>query len=106
MKLSNRYLLILAVILSGVVYIFSCTRKDQIIDTTVKITRGADILLPGPTGDTTKWKLDKAHSNCMWQGNYVGAAGLLTGRFNQFGMAEVTSALMTNYATTGQPLPD
>src|SRR5437762_8723145 len=107
MKLSNRYLLILAVVLSGVIYIFSCTRKDQIVDTTVKITRGADVLLPGVTaGDSTKWKLDKAHSNCMWQGNYVGAAGLLTGRFNQFGMANITMDLMTNYATTGQPFPD
>jgi len=107
MKLSNRYLLILAVVLSGVIYIFSCTRKDQIIDTTVKITRSSDVLLPQmTTGDTTRFKLDKVHSNCMWQGNYQGAAGLLTGRFNQFGMANITTDLMTNYATTGQPIPD
>jgi hypothetical protein len=108
MKLSNRYLLILAVVLSGVVYFFSCTRKDQIIDTTVKITRGSDIILPKAAsgGDTTKFLMDKVHSNCMWQGNYQGAAGLLTGRFTQFGMANVTTDLMTSYATTGQPLPD
>jgi len=107
MKLSNRYLLILAVVLSGVLYIFSCTRKDQIVDTTVKITRGTDVLLAQTTtGDTTKFKLDKVHSSCMWQTNYQGAAGLLTGRFNQFGMANVTTDLMTTYATTGQPLPD
>jgi polyisoprenoid-binding protein YceI len=107
MKLSNRYLLILAVVLSGVLYIFSCTRKDQIIDTTVKITRGEDVLLPQlTTGDTSRFKLDKVHSNALWQTNYVGASGLLTGRFNQFGMADITTPLMTNYNTTGQPVPD
>lgn len=107
MKLSNRYLLILAVVLSGVIYFFSCTRKDQIIDTTVKITRGSDVLLPQMTaGDTSRFKLDKVHSNCMWQGSYQGAAGLLTGRFNQFGMANITTDLMITYATTGQPIPD
>jgi hypothetical protein len=107
MKLSNRYLLILAVVFSGVLYIFSCTRKDQIIDTTVKITRGNDVLLPKISGvDTSKYKLDKVHSNVMWQSNYQGAAGLLTGRFNQFGMANVTTSQMIQYNTTGQPLPD
>jgi polyisoprenoid-binding protein YceI len=58
------------------------------------------------TGDTTQWKLDKVHSNCMWSTNYVGAAGLLTGRFNQIGMHDVTDAKMLNYVTTGQPLLD
>jgi polyisoprenoid-binding protein YceI len=58
------------------------------------------------TGNTSEWKLDKAHSNVMWQSNYVGAAGLLTGRFNQFGMHNVVDAEMINYSTTGQPLKD
>jgi len=107
MKLSNRFLLILAVVLSGVIYIFSCTRKDQIIETTVKITRGNEVLLPQLiTGDTTKFKLDKVHSSVLWQGSYNGASGLLTGRFNQFGMANVTPAQMIYYNITGQPLPD
>ena len=107
MKLSNRYLLILAVVFSGVLYIFSCTRKDQLIDTTVKITRGNEVLLPQLiTGDTTKFILDKVHSSVLWQGSYVGSAGLLTGRFNQFGMANITSSMMTYYNTTGQPIPD
>src|SRR5262245_4757849 len=107
MKLSNKYLWVLALALSGVIYIISCTRKDQTVDTTVKITRGTDVLLPQlTTGDTTKFKLDKVHSNCMWQGTYQGAAGLLTGRFNQFGMANITTDLMMNYNTTGQPIPD
>lgn len=108
MKLSNRYLLILAVVLSGVIYIFSCTRKDQIIDTTVKITRGNDVLTPKAAsgGDTSKFFMDKVHSSCMWQTNYQGAAGLLTGRFNNFGVADVTPAQRIYYNTTGQPLPD
>jgi len=107
MKLSNKYLWILAIVLSGVIYLISCTRDDQVVDTTVKITRGTDVLLPQmTTGDTSKFKLDKVHSNCMWQGTYQGAAGLLTGRFNQFGMANVTTSLMQNYNTTGQPIPD
>jgi len=31
---------------------------------------------------------------------------LLTGRFNQFGMADVSDAEAISYTTTGQPLPD
>ena len=108
MKLSNKYLWILAIVLGGVISIISCTREDQVVDTTVKVTRGSDVLLSKAAagGDTSKFVLDKVHSNCMWQGSYQGAAGLLTGRFNQFGMANVTTDLMQNYNTTGQPLPD
>jgi polyisoprenoid-binding protein YceI len=57
-------------------------------------------------GNTSEWKLDKAHCSVLWSTNYVGAAGLLTGRFNQFGMTGVSPAQMTNYVTAGQPLPD
>lgn len=108
MKLSNKYLWILGIVLVGVIVVISCTREDQIVDTTVKITRGNDVLLPRLTTtiDTNTFKFDKTHSNCMWQGAYQGAAGLLTGRFNQFGMANVTTNLMQMYNTTGQPLPD
>jgi hypothetical protein len=42
----------------------------------------------------------------LWSTNYVGAAGLLTGRFNQFGIHDVTDAKMLTYVTTGQPLLD
>jgi polyisoprenoid-binding protein YceI len=58
------------------------------------------------TGDTSQWKLDKVHSSVLWSGSYIGAAGLLTGRFNQFGMHEVLPAEMISYTTTGQPLLD
>ena len=100
--------LIIALLISSMGYIVSCTHDDEIISSGggAKITRGVNVHLAGPSGDTSKWKLDKSHSNVLWSTNYVGAAGLLTGRFNQFGMARVTDALATNYTTTGQPLPD
>jgi polyisoprenoid-binding protein YceI len=110
--LSNKTLLILLVLLSGYGYMISCTHDNSIApppaSTTPIITHGNAVLLPGTmlVGDSTQWKLDKAHSNCMWSTNYVGAAGLLTGRFNQFGMHDVKDAEMQNYITTGQPLPD
>ncbi|MEO8172880.1 MAG: hypothetical protein ABI581_07345, partial [Sediminibacterium sp.] len=46
------------------------------------------------------------HCSVLWQGNYLGAAGLLTGRFNQFGMHNVVTSEMISYATTGQPVKD
>ena len=90
-------------------YIVSCTHDNDIIQSSgTKITRGTQVFLPGNMtgGNTSEWKLDKAHSSVLWSTNYVGAAGLLTGRFNQFGMAKVTDAEALNYATTGQPLKD
>ena len=103
---STPYLLIALMIVSAG-YIISCTHDDEIISSgSAKITRGIAVLLPGPAGDTTKFKLDKAHSNVLWSTNYLGAAGLLTGRFNQFGIADISDAEATNYTTTGQPLPD
>lgn len=112
--LNNKTLLLIAIILvSGYGYIASCTHKNDLIlpapaTTGVEITRGDHIHLPGTMakGDSTQWKLDKVHSSVLWSTNYVGAAGLLTGRFNQFGMHDVTSAKMNYYATTGQPLMD
>jgi len=100
------------VLFSGLGYVISCTRDNSSI-VPIEITqpfvatRGNHVHLPGlTTGDTTQWKLDKVHSSVLWSGAYIGAAGLLTGRFNQFGMHEVTTAEMQNYVITGQPLPD
>jgi len=110
--LNNKILLLLLVLISGYGYIASCTHKEdalpQAATNTVIINHGNNIHLPGNmvVGDTTQWKLDKVHSNSMWSTNYVGAAGLLTGRFNQFGMHDVTDPEMINYVTTGQPLKD
>jgi hypothetical protein len=99
--------LLVALMISSIGYLISCTHDDVIVSSGgAKNTRGNAILLPGAAGDTSKFKLDKAHSNVMWSTNFVGAAGLLTGRFNQFGMSDVSDAKAINYATTGQPLPD
>jgi polyisoprenoid-binding protein YceI len=101
--------LVVALLISSMGYIISCTHDDEIIESSgSKITRGTEIFLPGNMtgGNTNEWKLDKSHSSVLWSTNYVGAAGLLTGRFNQFGMAEVTDALATNYVVAGQPLKD
>lgn len=110
MKLAkNKYFWVVAILLSGYAYMASCTHDNSIIESTgAKITRGTNVHLPGTltAGDPSQWKLDKVHSSCLWQTNYVGAAGLLTGRFNQFGMAEITDAKAVNVVTTGQPYPD
>jgi polyisoprenoid-binding protein YceI len=111
--LNNKTLLILLVLISGYGYIASCTRDNNLI-VPVKLTqpfvptRGTNAHLPGTmtVGDATQWKLDKVHSSVLWSGAYIGAAGLLTGRFNQFGMHDVTNAEMLSYTTTGQPLLD
>ncbi|GAA4734976.1 YceI family protein [Flavisolibacter ginsenosidimutans] len=102
------YIIIVMYVLSMAV-IVACRHDDQLIESSaVSVKRGTAVLLPGnmTTGNTNEWKLDKVHSNVMWQTRYMGAAGLLTGRFNQFGMAKVTDAKAINYVTTGQPLVD
>jgi hypothetical protein len=102
------YLLIGMYILS-MALIVACRHEDQIIESSaLSVKRGNAVLLPGnmTTGNANEWKLDKVHSNVMWQTSYMGAAGLLTGRFNQFGMANVTTDKSINYTTTGQPLKD
>lgn len=114
MKLpSNKLLMIAIVIISISGYIVSCTKDDDLIVPiqTSKppiIEHGDAVLLPGSmtAGDSSEWKFDKVHSSVLWSTNYVGAAGLLTGRFNQFGIHNVTEAEMQNYTTTGQPLLD
>lgn len=113
MKLfSNKSLMILLIIISAFGYIVSCTHDNSFppppASTGVIITRGTNVHLPGnmTTGVITEWKMDKTHSSVLWSTNYVGAAGLLTGRFNQFGMHDITTAKMLNYITAGQPQKD
>jgi polyisoprenoid-binding protein YceI len=111
--LNNKTLLILLILISGYGYMISCTRDNSTI-VPIQLTkpfvpsRGNAILLPGnmTTGNPAEWKLDKVHSSVLWSGAYIGAAGLLTGRFNQFGMHDVVDAEMLSYTATGQPLKD
>lgn len=111
--LNNKTLFIVLIFISGSGYFLSCTRDNDLIvpiQTTKPpiINRGANVHLPGAmtAGNANEWKFDKAHSSVLWQTTYVGASGLLTGRFNQFGIHEVTDAKMQNYIVTGQPLLD
>lgn len=111
-NVNNTIKLLLVFFISSIGYIMSCTHDNSFppppATTTVAITRGTNVHLPGnlTVGNVNEWKLDKTHSSTLWATNYVGAAGLLTGRFNQFGMHDVTPAQMISYPTTGQPLKD
>ena len=104
--------MILLILISGTVYIASCTHDNELppppASNGITITRGTSVHVPGSMtiGNINEWKVDKSHSSVLWSTNYVGAAGLLTGRFNQFGLHDVTDAKMQNYNTTGQPLLD
>jgi polyisoprenoid-binding protein YceI len=113
MKLvSNNTLLVILVLISGYGYVVGCTHENlpppPPATNTPVIVHGTDVLLPGTMtkGDSTQWKLDKVHSSVLWSGSYIGAAGLLTGRFNQFGMHDVTDPKAIRYIANGQPLLD
>lgn len=111
--LNSKTFLVALLIISGYGYFISCTRNDSLIvplqlNPPFTATRGNNVHLPGnmTVGNTAEWKMDKSHSSVLWSTDYVGAAGLLTGRFNQFGMHDVTTAKMLTYPGNGQPLKD
>ena len=114
MKLfNNKTLLLFAIILvSGYGYIASCTHKDLIMPdqstSSVVIKRGTGIFLPGTEtiGDTSQWKMDKAHSSVLWSSSYLETGALLTGRFNKFGLNSISVSAKQLYVTTGQPVLD
>lgn len=114
MKLfNNKTLMLFAIILiSGYGYIASCTHKDLIMpdqaDGNVIIHRGNDFFLPGneTIGDTSQWKMDKSHSSVLWSSAYLETGGLLTGRFNKFGLNSLPSSARQLYTITGQPVLD
>ena len=113
MKLfDNKTLLVVLLLLSSYGYIASCKHENELppppASNTPTITRGTAVLTPGnmTAGNRTEWKFDKTHSSALWSTSYMAAAGLLTGRFNQFGIHDVTDAEMINYPGTGQPLKD
>jgi hypothetical protein len=102
--LSKNLLMATVVVVSGIGYIVGCTKKDSTIvpiqvNPPFEVSHGDAVHLPGNMTATNpdEWKLDKVHSSALWSTNYVGAAGLLTGRFNQFCIHELTSAEMKLY---------
>ena len=111
-KLSEKILLALLVLISIVGYITSCTHENMVLPPpateTPDINRGNGVFVAGDMtpGDTSEWKFDQAHSSVLWSANYLGASGLLTGRFDEFGISSISEAQKTQYPTTGQPLKD
>lgn len=106
--MKSKVYFLMAIVTTALVY-WTCTHDDDnITPSGPKITRGTNVHLPGnqTTGNPDEWKFDKVHSSVLWQTRYVGASGLLTGRFNQFGMHDVIDAKAINYTVTTQPLPD
>jgi polyisoprenoid-binding protein YceI len=108
--LNNKMLMIALIFISGAAIIASCTHKNEPVpaslSTAVVISHGSHINLPGAVGDTSKWKFDKVHSAVNWSSPFEEVGAPLTGKFNQFGIADVSAAQMQNYVTAGQPLPD
>lgn len=113
MKLITEKILLASLLLISIGgYVVSCTHENQVLPppstSTPDINRGDGVFLPGnlTPGDTSSWKFDQAHSSVLWSANYLGAPGLLTGRFNAFGVSSVTDPQKILYPTTGQPLKD
>jgi polyisoprenoid-binding protein YceI len=110
--LSEKVLLAALLIVSIGGYVVSCTHENEVLPppstSTPDIKRGDGVFLPGnlTSGDTSSWKFDQAHSSVLWSANYLGAPGLLTGRFDEFGISSITDAQKKQYPTTGQPLKD
>jgi hypothetical protein len=103
--MKSKIYFLLALLMAGFIY-FTCTHDDSVV-TSGPLVRGNNIHIAGLTAkDSTQWKFDKAHSSVLWETSYVGAAGALTGRFNQFGLNYIDSTKSINYVTTAQPLPD
>ena len=113
MKLLTEKMLLASLLLISIGgYVVSCTHENQVLPppstSTPDINRGNGVFLPGnlTPGDTSSWKFDQAHSSVLWSANYLGAPGLLTGRYNAFGVSSITDAQKKQYPTTGQPLKD
>jgi polyisoprenoid-binding protein YceI len=73
------------------VVISSCKKENKVEPLTSSGTTGTDVIdarIGGyaPSTYTTPgaWKVDKSHSNVMWETNYYGNGAPLTGRFNMF----------------------
>ncbi|MDX5348044.1 MAG: YceI family protein [Hymenobacteraceae bacterium] len=87
MKFFNKtYLWAVIILISGVTYV-GCTHDDDIAPSAgTKIERGSAAFTSG----VDKWKLDKTHSSVLWETAYMGSGGLLTGRFNSFGVTSMS----------------
>jgi polyisoprenoid-binding protein YceI len=74
--------LIIALFISSMGYIVSCTHDDEILSLAgPKIERGTQVL----SLNDSKVSFDKTHSNVGWETMYLGGLSLLTGRFDTLG---------------------
>lgn len=82
---SKNFLWAILVLMTGVIYV-SCTHEDDIAPSAgPKIDFGNAVVTTG----VNKWKLDKSHSSVLWETVYLSQSGLLTGRFNNFGVTSM-----------------
>jgi hypothetical protein len=111
-KNRDKILLVLSLMISIGGYMTSCTHENIVMPPPATnnpdIVRGNGVFLPGTmtAGDTSQWKFDPVHSSVLWSSKYLGVSGLLTGRFNKFGVSSISDDQKKQYATTGQPLKD
>src|SRR5215208_5391388 len=74
--------LIIALFLTSMGYIVSCTHDDEIISAAApKIVRGTQVV----SLTDSKVSFDKSHSNMGWETAYMGGLSTLTGRFDTLG---------------------
>ncbi|HEY2582377.1 MAG TPA: hypothetical protein VGI43_11255, partial [Mucilaginibacter sp.] len=108
----NKMLVIGLILLSGYGVFSGCTHKDLVLPAAATsgppiITHGNHVHLPGLTaGDTSQWKFDKVHSAVNWSSPFEEVGAPLTGKFNQFGLTDLSPSEMQNYVTAAQPLAD
>ncbi len=84
---------LMSIIALAIVFISSCKKDNKFELLPGDGSNGTDLInatIGGypPTSYTTPgaWKVDKSHSNVMWETNYYGTGAPLTGRFNIFDM--------------------
>ena len=82
---------ILGIVVTTIVFVTSCKKDNKVELLTASAATGSDVIdarIGGypPTSYTVagKWKVDKAHSNVMWETKYYANGAPLTGRFNMF----------------------
>lgn len=77
----------------AIALVSSC-KKDKVEQLTSTTTIGTDVIdatigglkVPSTYTVAGAWKVDKTHSNIMWETKYYGTGAPLTGRFNTFDM--------------------
>jgi polyisoprenoid-binding protein YceI len=107
----NTSLLLLSFLVLGLTYFASCDRDDKDDDPAPPSAQFGDAIIDLSDG----WNFDKAHSSVLWECPYVGTGGLLTGRFNSFGVVDFhfvendpsqitfTGWVKLNTVNTGEP---